>query len=91
LRRSVYGKAGAFRPKYIKKDEPYDGVEYRASSNWWLRKPEFMQIAFEGSVAAVKALDDSKKLTLMAVSSPSIIEAINTGNKILAQSILEKF
>ena len=39
LRRSMYGKHGAFRPK------PY-GVEYRALSNAWVRHPELYDFIY---------------------------------------------
>lgn len=39
-RRSLYGKAGAFRPK------PY-GVEYRVLSNKWLTSPDIMDYVYE--------------------------------------------
>lgn len=47
-RRSLYGKAGSFRPK------PY-GVEYRPLSNVWLRSPKLQTWIFQ---AATKAVTD---------------------------------
>lgn len=47
-RRSMYGRAGAFRPK------PY-GVEYRVPSNAWLTSPELMAWVFN---AAKKGFED---------------------------------
>jgi len=91
LRRSVYGKAGAFRPKYLSKDDPYDGVEYRASSNWWLRKPEYMKIVFEGAKEAVSKLKDTNMHSLLAFKASAIKDAINTGNKKEAESLLNYF
>lgn len=48
-RRSMYGAAGAFRPK------PY-GVEYRVLSNAWLLNPNRMRFVFNQTVAAVNDL-----------------------------------
>ena len=48
-RRSLYGKAGAFRPK------PY-GVEYRVLSNAWLRSTKVQQWVFNAAVFAVGQL-----------------------------------
>jgi hypothetical protein len=90
LRRSVYGKAGAFRPKYIA-DDPYDGVEYRASSNWWLRKPEYMKIVFEGAKEAVSKLWDTTIHTNLVVKGWAIRDAINKGNKKQAEELLNYF
>jgi Phage phiEco32-like COOH.NH2 ligase-type 2 len=91
LRRSVYGKAGAFRPKYLSKDDPYDGVEYRASSNWWLRKPEYMTLAFEGAKEAVSKLYDSKLQATLFVKGWDIRDTINKGNKKQAEELLKYF
>lgn len=48
-RRSMYGKAGCFRPK------PY-GVEYRTLSNAWLLSEERMRFVFNQIVTAVDQL-----------------------------------
>jgi hypothetical protein len=48
-RRSMYGKAGAFRPK------PY-GVEYRVMSNVWLTNEELMRWVFDQTHKAVDTL-----------------------------------
>lgn len=48
-RRSLYGKAGAFRPK------PY-GVEYRSLSNVWLRSPRLQSWIWNSTYRALIAL-----------------------------------
>lgn len=48
-RRSMYGKAGAFRVK------PY-GVEYRTPSNAWLKDPELMAFVFSNTKLAFEQL-----------------------------------
>lgn len=54
-RRSLYGKAGAFRPK------PY-GVEYRTPSNVWLRSPSVQGWIFEAVRKAVYDLGQGRDL-----------------------------
>jgi hypothetical protein len=46
-RRSMYGKAGSYRPK------PY-GVEYRALSNFWAKTPEGLEWAYTQTKKAVE-------------------------------------
>lgn len=91
LRRSVYGKAGAFRPKYLTQKDPYDGVEYRASSNWWLRQRNYMTMVFEGARTAVESLTNTKLLSSLAVNQDKIVLAINTGDKEMAKALLNMF
>lgn len=49
LRRSIYGAAGAFRPK------PY-GMEYRSSSNQWLKSEELVEFVYDTTIEAVKSV-----------------------------------
>lgn len=53
-RRSLYGKAGAFRPK------PY-GVEYRTLSNVWLRSAKLQKWIFDSVQHALSTLNSSSK------------------------------
>ncbi len=48
-RRSMYGAAGAFRPK------PY-GCEYRVLSNFWVKSPAHMEWVYNQTLLAVKEL-----------------------------------
>ena len=45
-RRKYYGKAGAFRPKVSAHTDPYNGVEYRTLSNFWLKSEELMKLVY---------------------------------------------
>lgn len=54
-RRSLYGKAGAFRPK------PY-GLEYRVLSNKWLETPGLMGYVFDQSIRAVNSVMEKDTL-----------------------------
>lgn len=48
-RRSLYGGAGAFRPKSY-------GFEYRTPSNVWLNSPETRRYMYEAAIAGINAL-----------------------------------
>jgi len=47
-RRSLYGAAGAFRPK------PY-GMEYRVLSNKWITAPHLRRLVYQNTIAAIQA------------------------------------
>jgi hypothetical protein len=53
LRRSIYGGAGAFRPK------PY-GMEYRSGSNQWLKSDELIGFVYDTTIRAIKSTMDDK-------------------------------
>jgi hypothetical protein len=53
VRRSMYGKAGAFRPK------PY-GMEYRVLSNFWLKSEELMEEVYDITKRAVEDFFDNR-------------------------------
>lgn len=46
-RRSLYGQAGAFRPKHY-------GLEYRVPSNMWLVDPVFRKTVYYNTIEAIK-------------------------------------
>ena len=51
-RRSLYGAAGAFRPK------PY-GMEYRVLSNKWITNPVLRKLVYHNTMDAIKATFDN--------------------------------
>lgn len=51
-RRSLYGAAGAFRPK------PY-GMEYRVLSNKWITQPHLRKLVYFNTMDAIKATFDN--------------------------------
>ncbi len=55
LRRSIYGAAGAFRPK------PY-GMEYRSGSNQWLRSEELIGFVYDTTLQAIRSVMEAKDL-----------------------------
>ena len=80
-RRSLYGKAGAYRPK------PY-GVEYRVVSNFWLSKDKYMKFVYE---AVVKSLEASMKgLTVSDDFELRLQEAINTSDVCEVRSLYNR-
>ena len=78
-RRKCYGKAGSFRPKFKDGSDPYNGVEYRTLSNFWVRSEGLMRWAFNGVKKVYDNLDD---LSMRAESiSEEIINCINNSDK----------
>lgn len=57
-RRKLYGKAGSHRPK-----EDY-GVEYRATSNFWLQSPHLARLVYNLATFAVDFVRDKRHLEL---------------------------
>lgn len=88
-RRQLYGKAGAHRPKLVSHGDPYDGVEYRTLSNFWL--------ASEGTIAWVfravnRALDEYDELLEQAnTHKDRILNAINNSDVGAAHSLTQQF
>ena len=68
-RRSMYGKAGAFRPK------PY-GVEYRVLSNAWLKNEKLMRLVFKYSNLAVENLLAGNR-PFLDIGENKVISSIN--------------
>lgn len=76
-RRELYGKAGAHRPKFKKKDG-FDGIEYRTLSNFWLRSDQLMSWVYN-QVEHVNS--NWKELTEVADDNGEEIQhIINTGD-----------
>lgn len=80
-RRELYGKAGAFRPK------PY-GVEYRTLSNFWIWDKELIKWVYHQTNSAVNKF--STMVKAITEDTNDIVEAINTGNKHIAQRLILK-
>lgn len=57
-RRSLYGKAGSFRPKFKANGDPYDGVEYRTLSNFWLKSDDLMGWVYDQVEEVYQNLED---------------------------------
>ncbi|MEO6066365.1 MAG: hypothetical protein ABIQ41_00120 [Gemmatimonadales bacterium] len=79
-RRERYGKAGAMRPK------PY-GWEYRVLSNFWTFSDFLVSWVYKNTKESLSF--DTKKLTKQ--DGELIQTCINTGDKALAKTIMDKF
>lgn len=81
VRKSRYGKAGAFRPKEY-------GAEYRVASNFWLKNPQLIQWAYESTHKAVGFLNEGK--TIAKDLGAAIQACINKGDEVLARSLCKE-
>lgn len=88
-RRKLYGKAGAHRPKMVDYEDPYDGVEYRTLSNFWLASPKLIGWAYRVVARAVNDFDNL--LEIANSNGDDIVKAINTADTNLASKLINKF
>lgn len=79
IRRELYGKAGAMRPK------PY-GWEYRTLSNFWIKSKKLIDWVW---VVTKEAVYLDTKYTI--AEQKQIIKCINTGDKKMAENIIKKY
>jgi hypothetical protein len=79
LRREMYGKAGAYRPKTY-------GVEYRTLSNAWLNSPELIKWVFRVTQRAVRALMEGNSY---AERHGDIQQIINSSDVKAAMAIIK--
>jgi hypothetical protein len=81
-RRSLYGTAGAHRPK------PY-GVEYRALGNFWLRSPDFVHLVYGLANRAVElTLDGESTKIIEQIGQKHVQDTINNSRPRKAKRIL---
>lgn len=85
-RRSLYGRAGACRPK------PY-GVEARSLDNFWVKDNANRKFVYNGVIAACEWLSDRNSDAQVELQrwSYEIQDAINTHDKDLAIHIMDTF
>lgn len=81
LRKQLYGKAGAFRPKSY-------GQEYRTLSNFWVFDDKLMSWVWDSVTLALDAV--SNKFDVEA-EQLNIIKAINKNCKKTAQGLVDKY
>jgi hypothetical protein len=81
LRRQIYGKAGAFRPKNY-------GVEYRVPSNFWIFKDEYVKSMWNRMMVAEQLVMEGVNLGLIG---KRIQYAINNEDKHAAELLLKKY
>lgn len=84
VRKELYGKAGAFRPKVY-------GLEYRTLSNFWLQSEELMQWAFDGAQESVARFMELAPLLDDQALQHLVRDAINNSDKKLARSLCRDF
>jgi hypothetical protein len=90
-RRKLYGKAGTHRPK-----EEY-GVEYRATSNFWLRSPQLARLIYKLSAFTVDFVRDKRQFEMWEDESTckmyniqELRETIDGSNIMQARKFMEK-
>lgn len=88
-RRSLYGKAGAHRPKDY-------GVEYRALGNFWVRSPALLHLMYELAHTAVElTLQGESRKIVESVGEKRIQKTINRSDKgaagLIVDSVLQKY
>lgn len=79
VRREMYGKSGAYRPKTY-------GVEYRTLSNAWLKSEELIRWVFNNVQAGMKEVMKGNRLW---EKYGDIQEVINTSDKERAKAIIK--
>lgn len=78
LRRKLYGKAGAFRPKTY-------GIEYRTLSNFWLKEPSLVEWVYDQTQHAMDYLNSGG--TISRDHAGLINNCINTGDEYIFEKI----
>ena len=81
-RRSLYGSAGAHRPK------EYPGGEYRPLSNWWIKDVENINHIYTLTERCLQDIVDGKTVESMGFDAEHIRQIINEGNVDSAHNVL---
>lgn len=82
IRKTRYGKAGAFRPKDY-------GVEYRVPSNHWISSPELIKWMFSNTHKAIHFLNEGNSIS--DILGKEIQHIINTGDEQRAMKLCKEF
>jgi len=85
-RRSMYGKAGAFRHKTY-------GVEYRTLSNFWIKSKELSQWVFEQTLKAIEIARDPefRKLLMSDNFTDRVQNIINNSDTRGAKALMAEY
>ncbi len=84
LRRTLYGKAGEFRPTEY-------GIEYRVLGPYVANSPRLIRLAFDLVEHTMHLIGEGEaEKCLKLLPQPKVIEAINTVNKKMAETMVEK-
>lgn len=84
LRKTMYGKAGAFRDKNY-------GVEYRTISNFYLNDKSLTDWVFNNTLAAIEFVNNGGANDLGVEEKESIVNAINYNDKDVAIQLITKY
>lgn len=82
LRKHLYGKAGAYRPKTY-------GLEYRTLSNYWIFRDELIEWVWNSTQRAMDAWH-AKRVNFKE-DGKLIVSTINTNNKDTAHYLVDKY
>lgn len=86
LRKSLYGKAGAFRPKFVI-DGSYDGAEYRTLSNFWMSSPRLVKWVYSSIQTLFDNFGDFSQLANK--HKKDILSCINNNDKTLSHQLCQ--
>jgi len=91
-RRSLYGKAGCHRPKFKGTDDPFNGIEYRTLSNFWLQSEEYISWAYEAAAMAVNMSDELNDLLVEGtISGNEVQRIINESDVKAAEAFVKEY
>lgn len=83
LRKSLYGKAGAFRPCSY-------GVEYRVLSNFWLSSKKLTKWVYNQTHSAIAMLEEKGEEFFDEIGD-EIQACINTSDKAMSKALLKRY
>lgn len=87
LRKQLYGKAGAYRPKQYGPNN--HGVEYRTLSNFWIFNNSTIDWVWSSVDKALKAVD-AQSIDFDS-EQEAILDAIDNNNKARAEELVKKY
>ena len=91
-RRELYGKASCHRPKVRAAGDSYDGIEYRALSNFWLKSPSHIRWAYNTVRQAVSRFDEfSERIDSGDITGVEVSRIINNSDIKGAEKFCRKY
>lgn len=91
-RRSLYGKASCHRPKFKGANDPFDGIEYRALSNFWLKSEDYIRWAYRSVSEAVGRFDEFTNLINNGtITRDMVVNIIDNSDKRGAEEFCTRF
>jgi hypothetical protein len=83
-RKKLYGRASFHRPT------PF-GCEYRVLTNYWMRSPQLVDLAYDLAMLAAQAeIENKAEKIVQSVSPDVIIATINKASSVMAKKLLNK-